>query len=61
MNVINEFLSLEEFKSVIFKKNAVNVSDAVLKRVIESFDFLKQFSENKIIYGVNTGFGPMAQ
>ena len=61
MNVINEFLSLEEFKSVIFKKNAVNVSDTVLKRVIESFDFLKQFSENKIIYGVNTGFGPMAQ
>ncbi|MFC6097554.1 histidine ammonia-lyase [Flavobacterium qiangtangense] len=61
MNVINEFLSLEEFKSVIFKKNEVNVSDAVLKRVIESFDFLKEFSENKIIYGVNTGFGPMAQ
>ena len=61
MNVINEFLSLEEFKSVIFKKNEVNISDAVLKRVIESFDFLKEFSENKIIYGVNTGFGPMAQ
>lgn len=61
MNVINEFLSLEEFKSVIFKKNEVYVSDAVLKRVIESFDFLKEFSENKIIYGVNTGFGPMAQ
>ena len=61
MNVINEFLSLEEFKSVIFKKNEVDVSDAVLKRVTESFDFLKEFSENKIIYGVNTGFGPMAQ
>lgn len=27
----------------------------------ESFDFLKEFSANKVIYGVNTGFGPMAQ
>lgn len=32
-----------------------------MDRISESFDFLKKFSENKIIYGVNTGFGPMAQ
>ena len=29
--------------------------------VKESFDFLKEFSKDKIIYGINTGFGPMAQ
>ena len=29
--------------------------------VTESFDFLKEFSKDKIIYGINTGFGPMAQ
>ena len=27
----------------------------------ESFDFLKEFSKNRVIYGINTGFGPMAQ
>ncbi|MGB1319020.1 MAG: aromatic amino acid lyase, partial [Flavobacteriales bacterium] len=29
--------------------------------VKESFAFLKKFSKDKIIYGINTGFGPMAQ
>ena len=61
MNTINEFLSLREFESVIFENNKIEISDAVRERVRESFDFLKEFSGNKIIYGVNTGFGPMAQ
>ena len=30
-------------------------------KINESFDFLKEFSSDKIIYGINTGFGPMAQ
>lgn len=61
MSTINEFLSLEEFTSIVFKNQKVEVSDAVVKRVEESFSFLKEFSGNKVIYGVNTGFGPMAQ
>lgn len=61
MNTINEYLSLGEFESIIFGNNKVAISDVVLNRVNESFNFLKEFSGNKIIYGVNTGFGPMAQ
>ena len=61
MNTINEYLSLEEFTAIVFKNNKVAVSDGVLNRVEESFNFLKEFSGNKVIYGVNTGFGPMAQ
>ncbi|TDP04104.1 histidine ammonia-lyase [Flavobacterium sp. 245] len=61
MNTINEYLSLAEFESIIFGNNKVAISDLVLNRVNESFNFLKEFSGNKIIYGVNTGFGPMAQ
>ncbi|HEY4617637.1 MAG TPA: aromatic amino acid ammonia-lyase [Flavobacterium sp.] len=61
MSTINEFLSLKDFESIIFGNKQIEISDLVLKRVNESFDFLKEFSENKIIYGVNTGFGPMAQ
>jgi histidine ammonia-lyase len=61
MNTIKEFLSLKEFEEVIFNNNNINIEDKVLERVTDSFNFLKEFSENKIIYGVNTGFGPMAQ
>ena len=61
MSTLNEYLSLTEFESIIFGNNQVAISDAVSDRVKESFDFLKEFSVNKIIYGVNTGFGPMAQ
>lgn len=61
MNTINEYLSLKEFEAIVFKNNKVAVSDSVLERVNASFDFLKEFSGNKVIYGVNTGFGPMAQ
>ena len=61
MTVINQYLSLEQFESIVFGNNNVEVSNEVLERVAQSFDFLKEFSANKIIYGVNTGFGPMAQ
>ncbi len=54
-------LGIEEFYKVIFKKESISVDDAVFKTVQQSFDFLKEFSKNKVIYGVNTGFGPMAQ
>jgi len=61
MNTINEYLSLKEFETIVFENSKITLSDIVLDRVVESFEFLKVFSKNKVIYGVNTGFGPMAQ
>src|SRR5688500_1936741 len=61
MKIINEYLSLQEFEDIIFTGQKIGISETVLKRVDESFNFLKEFSGNKVIYGVNTGFGPMAQ
>ena len=54
-------LDIERFKEVVFNGDALQIDGAVVDRVTNSFEFLKKFSENKIIYGVNTGFGPMAQ
>ncbi len=54
-------LGITEFYDVIFKGEKVTVSEEVIKTVQESHNFLKDFSQNKVIYGVNTGFGPMAQ
>lgn len=61
MNKIDRFLTLEQFEAIVFGTAGVEISDEVMHRVDESFNFLKDFSANKIIYGVTTGFGPMAQ
>lgn len=53
-------LGLTDIEKVILGE-PVEVSEASRKQVQESFDFLKDFSKDKIIYGINTGFGPMAQ
>ncbi len=61
MNLLSEYLTIEDFTSIIFNNDKIDLNAAVIDRVEESFAFLKEFSENKVIYGVNTGFGPMAQ
>lgn len=54
-------LEIADFEKTIFKNETVQLHKDIIERVQKSFDFLKEFSENKTIYGVNTGFGPMAQ
>ncbi|MCK5678891.1 MAG: aromatic amino acid lyase [Flavobacteriaceae bacterium] len=58
---VEKELELHNFYNILFKNEKINLSKKVSDRVKNSFIFLKDFSENKIIYGVNTGFGPMAQ
>ena len=61
MITINGGLKIEDFYRVVLKGESVAISENALNRVEESFNFLREFSKNKVIYGVNTGFGPMAQ
>jgi len=58
---INNTLSLDDFHKVLFEKTEIQPTSKNLERIDASFKFLKEFSKNKVIYGVNTGFGPMAQ
>jgi histidine ammonia-lyase len=58
---LEKALEFNDFYQVLFKKEEVGLGAETEKRLKESFNFLKDFSRNKIIYGVNTGFGPMAQ
>jgi len=58
---IKDALNFESFYTVLFLNNKIELDNEILERISRSFEFLKEFSENKIIYGVNTGFGPMAQ
>lgn len=54
-------LTLSDFNRIVFENESIELAASALERVEKSYEFLKQFSGNKLIYGINTGFGPMAQ
>jgi len=54
-------LTLRNFSDIVFKEDPITLNPAALEKVDASFQFLKHFSTGKLIYGINTGFGPMAQ
>ena len=54
-------LSLDDFSDILYQKKAFTLDDAALEKVAANFRFLTEFSADKLIYGINTGFGPMAQ
>lgn len=54
-------LSLKDFSQILFEESEIELSTAALEKIDKNFEFLKQFSTEKVIYGINTGFGPMAQ
>lgn len=49
-----------EFREIVIKQVPVEISEIALNRVKHSYEFLDNFCKGKIIYGINTGFGPMA-
>ena len=58
---LDNALELKDFYRVLFDDEEIKLDKNTLARLHQSFSFLEEFSRNKIIYGVNTGFGPMAQ
>ncbi|MHA4810355.1 HAL/PAL/TAL family ammonia-lyase [Flavitalea flava] len=61
VTVGQNILSLEEFSDILYKKKAVVLEESALENIAVNFRFLQHFSADKLIYGINTGFGPMAQ
>jgi histidine ammonia-lyase len=61
MSVIEEEFFPESLAKILLEGEKVELSAAVRKKISESYEFLKDFASNKVIYGVNTGFGPMSQ
>jgi histidine ammonia-lyase len=56
-----DYLTLSTAESIIIKKQIFELENHGTSAGEESFKFLLDFSKDKIIYGINTGFGPMAQ
>ncbi|MBQ4299484.1 MAG: aromatic amino acid lyase [Bacteroidales bacterium] len=54
-------MTLKQVEEILYKGKKLTLTDSQMGLVRKSYDFLKRFSSDKIIYGINTGFGPMAQ
>lgn len=59
--IVGKYINLEILRRVLFNDEEIIISDKCIQEVDKSFHFLREFSSDKIIYGINTGFGPMAQ
>jgi histidine ammonia-lyase len=54
-------LSLDDFSALLYGESPLPLDEKALEKVMTNFHFLTGFSADKLIYGINTGFGPMAQ
>src|SRR5450432_2268963 len=61
VDIGSQRLSLINFSDIVFKGDQITLDPAAIEKVDASFQFLEHFSTGKLIYGINTGFGPMAQ
>ena len=61
LNIKSERLTIGDFYHAVFQNGAIEIDESVLSKVDANFQFLKTFAKDKILYGINTGFGPMAQ
>jgi len=51
----------DDYQHILFGKEEIEIDVRSQERIEKSFSFLEMFHKDKIIYGINTGLGPMAQ
>ena len=54
-------LTLDKVRDILYHGDKIDLSELPIEEIGACFSFLKEFSADKVIYGINTGFGPMAQ
>lgn len=54
-------MKLDTVDQILFDGTPLSIDEATRQKMAECYDFLKSFAADKVIYGINTGFGPMAQ
>ncbi|MCO5268659.1 MAG: aromatic amino acid ammonia-lyase [Brumimicrobium sp.] len=58
---LNKYLTAKDFHTIVHNNEILAIHTDLKTKLNNSHNFFKNFSKNKVIYGVNTGFGPMAQ
>lgn len=61
ISIAEKSLNLLNFKQIVEAETKIQPAGGVLQQVADNHAFLKSFADDKLIYGINTGFGPMAQ
>jgi histidine ammonia-lyase len=61
VTISKDQLRIEDYYRILFKGDRLKIDPDTLENVDKCYQFLSDFSVNKVIYGVNTGLGPMAQ
>jgi histidine ammonia-lyase len=61
LEIGERFISTDDFKLILFGDERLVIADAARDKIVKNFEFLRSFHQNKVIYGINTGLGPMAQ
>jgi histidine ammonia-lyase len=61
LNIGGRFISTEVFQKILFGDDKLVISESAKNKIAKNFEFLQSFHKNKVIYGINTGLGPMAQ
>ena len=54
-------IDLQLVHDILYANGQLVWDEATKKGIADCYAFLKRFSNDKVIYGINTGFGPMAQ
>ncbi len=55
------YYNIDSVEQILFGDGCIDIPSEALQEVEKSYLFLQNFAKEKIIYGINTGFGPMAQ
>src|ERR1700744_6427847 len=59
---LNEgLLSAGDFYKIVLYDGKIKIAQSLTDEADRNFQFLRDFSIDKVIDGINTGFGPMAQ
>ena len=61
VSIGDQKISGDDFYKVLINNLELNLDEERLRIAFRSHYFLKEFTREKLIYGINTGFGPMAQ
>lgn len=61
MIIITQTLSFDEVERICIAREPIALAADALQKVAACHQFLCDFAKDKVIYGINTGFGPMAQ
>ena len=54
-------MTITDIENFLFQGQMLNLTAEEQKKIQNSYNFLNDFAKDKVIYGINTGFGPMAQ